>query len=52
MATYTIIAEGETPGPGEINAGQEITVSDGDTFIVDAGVDGDIGSVLLRQSNL
>ena len=47
MATYTIVAEGTDPlGPGEVEAGGRITVSDGDVIIVSSTADADTRIVL------
>ncbi|MBV2360175.1 Hint domain-containing protein [Thalassococcus sp. CAU 1522] len=43
MATYIVVDKDKDPlGPNEINAGEAISVSDGDVFIIDPTADGNI----------
>jgi hypothetical protein len=46
MPTYTIVSADQNPlGPGEINAGETISVSPGDVFIVDPSANSNINFV-------
>ena len=43
MATYTIVSATQSPlDPGEINAGQNVTVNPGDVFVFGPGADADV----------
>jgi Hint domain-containing protein len=46
LATYTIVSATKTPlDPGEVNAGQTITVNPGDVFIFDSTADADVNFI-------